>query len=96
MWNNEQNKNNVVIVELKQWSDAKLSDKDAIVKTFLGGAEREVNHPSYQAWTYAALLEDYNEAVQEKHIMLNPCAYLHNMDSGNVIKNFQYITVYSI
>jgi len=87
---NEQNKNNVVIVELKQWSDAKLSDKDAIVKTFLGGAEREGNHPSYQAWTYAALLEDYNEAVQEKHIMLNPCAYLHNMESGNVIKNFQY------
>jgi len=87
---NDQNKSTAVIVELKQWSNAKLTDKDGIVKTFLGGAEREVNHPSYQAWTYAALLEDFNEAVQEQRITLNPCAYLHNMESEYVIKNFRY------
>ena len=45
----ENKKSTVVIVELKQWSDAKLTSKDAIVKTYLGGGEREVNHPSYQA-----------------------------------------------
>jgi len=87
---NGQNKNTAVIVELKQWSDAKLTDKDGIVKTFLSGAEREVNHPSYQAWTYAALLEDYNEAVQKQGIMLKPCAYLHNMESDGVINNTRY------
>ncbi len=87
---NDQNKSTAVIVELKQWSDAKLTDKDGIVKTFLGGAEIEVNHPSYQAWTYAALLEDFNEAVQEQRITLNPCAYLHNMESEDVIKNPRY------
>jgi len=87
---NDQNKSTAVIVELKQWSNAKLTDKDGIVKTFLGGAEREVNHPSYQAWTYAALLEDFNEAVQEQCIALNPCAYLHNMQSEDVIKNPRY------
>lgn len=84
------NKSAAVIVELKQWSDAKLTGKDAIVKTYLGGGEREVNHPSYQAWTYAALLEDFNEAVQEQNISLNPCAYLHNMESESVIKHARY------
>lgn len=87
---NENNKSAAVIVELKQWSDAKLTGKDAIVKTYLGGGEREVNHPSYQAWTYAALLEDFNEAVQEQNISLNPCAYLHNMESEAVIKHARY------
>ncbi|HHJ35987.1 MAG TPA: DUF2075 domain-containing protein, partial [Gammaproteobacteria bacterium] len=87
---NEQNKSAAVIVELKQWSEAKLTSKDAIVKTYLGGGEREVNHPSYQAWTYAPLLEDFNEAVQEQSISLNPCAYLHNMESEGVIKHSRY------
>jgi len=87
---NDENKSTAVIVELKQWSDAKLTDKDGIVKTFLGKGEREVSHPSYQVWTYAALLEDFNEAVQEQGISLNPCAYLHNMESEDVIKNPRY------
>ena len=87
---NEENKSAAVIVELKQWSEAKLTNKDAIVKTYLGGGEREVNHPSYQAWTYAALLEDFNEAVQEQDISLNPCAYLHNMEQEGVIKHSRY------
>lgn len=87
---NEHNKSTAVIVELKQWSEAHLTDKDAIVKTFLGRAVREVNHPSYQAWTYAALLEDFNEAVQEQDMVLKPCAYLHNMVEDNVIKDPRY------
>jgi len=87
---NEHKKSTAVIVELKQWSDAQLTDKDAIVKTYVGGGEREVNHPSYQAWTYAALLEDFNEAVQQQDIALKPCAYLHNMAADDVIKNKRY------
>ena len=34
--------------------------------------------PSYQAWSYAAYLEDFNTAVQDGDIRLQPCAYLHN------------------
>lgn len=69
----------VVIVELKQWSEVeKVEGKEAIVKTFLNRGIREVAHPSYQAWSYAALIEDYNENVQEQSIQLKPCAYLHN------------------
>ncbi|WP_238387954.1 hypothetical protein, partial [Pararcticibacter amylolyticus] len=35
-------------------------------------------HPSYQAWSYAALLQDFNETVATDNIQLKPCAYLHN------------------
>jgi uncharacterized protein len=86
----DRKKRAAVIVELKQWSTADLTDKDGIVKTYLGGAEREVSHPSYQAWTYAALLEDFNEAVQKQAIALRPCAYLHNMDSAATIRHPRY------
>jgi DUF2075 family protein/SOS-response transcriptional repressor LexA/DNA replication protein DnaC len=74
-----------VIVELKQWGEAKATPKDAIVSTFVGGRDREVNHPSYQAWSYAALIEDFNETVRKDPIHLRPCAYLHNCASGSVI-----------
>ena len=69
----------IVIVELKQWEKIeKVEGKEAIVKTVLGGGLRETTHPSYQAWSYAALIEDYNESAQEDHMQLHPCAYLHN------------------
>jgi len=68
-----------VIVELKQWQSLEaVPDQDAIVRTYTGGAMRHVSHPSYQAWSYARMIEDYNEAVRDSHIELVPCAYLHN------------------
>lgn len=75
----------VIIVELKQWESVSATPMDGVVRTFVGGSEREVSHPSYQAWTYAALLEDFNETVQEENIGLQPCAYLHNCVSDDVI-----------
>lgn len=75
------NKSNkvAVIIELKQWESAeKVIEKDGMVKTFLGGGERETIHPSYQALSYATLIEDFNEAVSHENIKLFPCAYLHN------------------
>ncbi len=72
-------KNTAVIVELKQWEKADIvSGKDGIVQAYIGHALREVTHPSYQAWSYATTIEDYNENVQEKQIDLHPCTYLHN------------------
>ena len=70
---------NVVIIELKQWEKLEAVDgQEAIVETYTGGANRRVVHPSYQAWSYAALIRDYNEYVQDSEIGLFPCAYLHN------------------
>lgn len=76
---NDVGKNVAVIIELKQWEKAEIvSGKDAIVRTYTGHALREVTHPSYQAWSYATTIEDYNETVQERKIDLHACAYLHN------------------
>lgn len=71
----------VVIIELKQWDWAeKVDGKDGIVKTVLGGGIHETTHPSYQAWSYASLIKNFNETVEEDEIGLFPCAFLHNYD----------------
>jgi DUF2075 family protein len=79
-----------VLVELKQWSEAKLSEKDGVVRTFVGGREGDHAHPSYQVWSYATLLQNFNETVAEDNISLVPCAYLHNYEADNVIRNDHY------
>jgi DUF2075 family protein len=81
----------LIVVELKQWSSSRLSDKDGIVIAQRGGAsEREGAHPCYQAWSYAALLEGFNEAVHEGGIDLRPCAYLHNYIDDGIISHPHY------
>lgn len=70
---------NVVIIELKQWEKLnKVDGLDGLVETFTGGANRRVVHPSYQAWTYAEMIRDYNEYAQRSSVCLWPCIYLHN------------------
>ncbi|MEA5446871.1 DNA/RNA helicase domain-containing protein [Gammaproteobacteria bacterium AB-CW1] len=86
----ESRRETCVIVELKQWEKAEITAKDAIVRTFLGGAHRETTHPSYQAWSYASLLKDFNQTVQEDGIRLEPCAYLHNCVDGSGILDDHY------
>ena len=82
----------VVIVELKQWSESRRSNKDAVVWARRGGraGETERPHPSYQAWSYAAYLEDFNVAVQEGAMTLQPCAYLHNHPRNGGIDHPHY------
>lgn len=75
----DNNKGNVIIIELKQWEQLQaVEGHEAIVETYTGGANRRVVHPSYQAWSYAALIKDYNQYVQDEDVELHPCAYLHN------------------
>ena len=75
---------NVVIIELKQWDKVDTIDgQDALVETYTGGAVRKVVHPSYQAWSYAAMIYDYNQNVQSGNIVLHPCAYMHNYRKNN-------------
>ena len=80
----------VVVVELKQWTEVEATAKDAVVRTFLNGAKSDVAHPSYQAWSYAAQIEDYNEAVQIRDIGLRPCAYLHNCADSGTLRSARY------
>ena len=87
---NEDSKDSVILIELKQWSEAKLTSKDSIVETFVGGRIGEHTHPSYQAWSYATLLQGFNEVVYKENIQLHPCAYLHNYVEDGVIRNEFY------
>jgi DUF2075 family protein len=88
----EKSRSKVVIVELKQWSTSRRSEKDAVIWARRGGStgEREGPHPSYQAWSYAAYLEDFNAAVQEAELHLHPCAYLHNHPRDGQIDHPHY------
>jgi DUF2075 family protein len=80
----------VVIVELKQWSEIQLSDTPNHVITFLGGGMREERHPSYQAWSYQTHLQLYNEYVYTNDISVNSCAYLHNCTKNKIISDSRY------
>lgn len=71
-------KENVVIVELKQWESCNATSRDDVVTTYVGGAVRAVSHPCYQAYSYAKAIESFNETVREKDIDLHPCAFCHN------------------
>ena len=79
----ENGKNNVVIVELKQWEDSKETSRPDVVYTFTGGSNRFVTHPSYQAYSYAKIIENFNESIAKYDISLYPCAYLHNYNEKN-------------
>src|SRR5574343_863258 len=84
------NRDSVMLIELKQWSQASLTNKDSIIETYVGGRIGEHPHPSYQAWSYATLLKGFNEVVYTDDIQLHPCAYLHNYVEDDVIRNKHY------
>lgn len=83
-------RSNIVIIELKQWEQAKLSQKSGIIQTRFQHGESETAHPSYQAWSYAYMLQNYNETVCEQDIRLMPCAFLHNYQEDHIISNECY------
>ena len=74
---------NVVVVELKQWEDSGMTSRPDVVTAFTGGANRAVCHPSYQAYSYAKIIENFNEDVYRRNLQLRPCAYLHNYREEN-------------
>lgn len=74
------NRDNIVIVELKQWSEAEVVDDQMhySVRTYVAQDKRIVPHPSYQAYSYARILSNYSQFIQDQQIGLQPCSYLHN------------------
>ena len=87
---NSKDKEQVIIIELKRWANATITDKDGIVRTRFRGGLAETSHPSYQAWSYAAFLSSYNETIYTDDISLYPCAYLHNYEDDNTLSNDFY------
>ncbi len=86
----EKGNESVVIIELKQWNDVYISDMQSHVQTFVGGGMRDERHPSYQAWTYASHLKQYNEYVYTNDVGVAACAYLHNCQDNTAVCNTRY------
>ena len=76
----KEEKDHIVIIELKQWSKAEIVDDQMhfTVRTYVANDNRIVCHPSYQAYSYSRFLLNYSQIVQADDIDLVPCAYLHN------------------
>ena len=73
-------KDNIIIVELKQWQKAEVvaDDMHYCVRTYVANSDRIVCHPSYQAYSYSCFLRNYSQSLTDDNINLIPCAYLHN------------------
>ena len=73
-------KDNIIIVELKQWQKAEVvaDDMHYCVRTYVANTDRIVCHPSYQAYSYSCFLRNYSQSLTDDNINLIPCAYLHN------------------
>ena len=79
----EKDKNNVVVIELKQWENSGVTSSPEIVTAYTGGKDQPVCHPSYQAYSYAKIIENFNVEVNKLNVSLDPCAYLHNYKEEN-------------
>lgn len=77
---NAAGKDNIVIVELKQWTKAEVVDDDMhfCVRTYVANDKRIVCHPSYQAYSYSRFMVNYSQDIHDRGIHIVPCAYLHN------------------
>ena len=75
-------RDNVVIVELKQW--AKVKKVDDTCKHIMSDlrSHEPVPHPSYQAFSYKCLILDYCDDQCVNNQTLIPCAYLHNLEES--------------
>lgn len=78
----EESRENLLIIELKQWESASRTPMDGVVKTRFARGEADCSHPSYQSWSYAELLRNFNETVDRDQVPMYPCAYLHNCGQG--------------
>lgn len=76
----ESRQRNVVVVELKQWSDIQKSNEEHFVFANVARTIWEDHwHPSYQAANYVNIIRIFNEYIQDNHIGMHSCSYLHNM-----------------
>ena len=87
---NAKKKEQIIIIELKQWDEAEPTLKPGIVVARFQHGKAEVAHPSYQAWSYAYMLLNYNLTIQERGVEICPCAYLHNYMPDGMINGQLY------
>ncbi len=76
----EQLKDNIFLIELKQWTSVKSLDIEGnFVETYTGGGLKVVAHPSQQTKGYHNYLLDFiDEFEKEPSLTLTSCSYCHN------------------
>lgn len=91
----ENEKETIVAVELKQWDQVEVTSLENCVKTFVGGSNNVLPHPSQQILSYCQLISNFNASVQEDGINLLPCAFLHNYPIARkeVLEDPRYLEV---
>jgi DUF2075 family protein/DNA replication protein DnaC len=76
---NSLDKENAIIIELKQWEKCAITDAENSVMTYVGGGQREVLHPSVQVGQYKKYIADVHTAFNEGEVVdLSACCFLHN------------------
>ena len=80
----------MAIIELKQWQKIEKTDMEDVVITFLGKNKRETIHPSYQAYSYARFIKDFNLFARKLEII--PCVYMHNMEENEVFNSYKIVS----
>lgn len=83
-------KDSLSIIELKQWTEIQFSDLQDHVRTRLGGGLSDERHPSYQAWSYASHLKNFNEFIYETKVQVSASTYLHNCLDRSVVGDSRY------
>ena len=68
-----------VLIELRQWDHAELSDVPDCVGVVYGGRVRDQLHPSAQAGQYRQYLADTHTAFHDATIRLGACSFLHDL-----------------
>jgi hypothetical protein len=69
---------NIVVIELKQWSQVEDCDVENNIITHFGGCPVMVPHPSFQVEGYHFFLRDFFEIFDKEQLDLTSCVYCHN------------------
>ena len=93
----ENNRETVVAIELKQWDRVEKTSLENCVKTVVDGINGVRPHPSQQILSYCQLISNFNVSVQEDNINLVPCAFLHNYPNEDkyILEDLDYSYVVS-
>ncbi len=76
---------NIVVLELKQWSNDKVEDSQNEGNVFVdfGRFRKELPHPSLQVQGYYYYLKDFMTLFEEDtKVQLSACVYCHNYKKG--------------
>ena len=75
---NEEKKHTIIVIEFKRWNSVKVvTDRDDMVEVKAYGI---VQHPSYQALSYAKVIKNFYAAAEDDKMAIYPCSCLHRYE----------------